>query len=203
MFEKPLGRNNTQISCTCANNTDRGTMVQCEVGSSTCAPSHVDAGCWVSFCIVMGCRVLCSLGYGGHSILLSSCICQLQADACGIWQHCSCVGIDANAMPEHYFCQSCRIAMADPFWQAESIQLIPPAMLRSVPGRPVVIRSSGKDQAMAVDRAFDLSAAQLEPLRKNTHTEQLHVSLPNQVCMLEARLQDMLALHVEVASMRQ
>jgi len=177
--------------------------VQCEVGSSTCAPSHVDAGCWVSFCIVMGCRVLCSLGYGGHSILLSSCICQLQADACGIWQHCSCVGIDANAMPEHYFCQSCRIAMADPFWQAESIQLIPPAMLRSVPGRPVVIRSSGKDQAMAVDRAFDLSAAQLEPLRKNTHTEQLHVSLPNQVCMLEARLQDMLALHVEVASMRQ
>lgn len=128
IFEKPLGRNNTQISCICANNTDRGTMVQCE------------------------------------------------ADACGIWQHCSCVGIDANAMPEHYFCQNCRIAMADPFWQAESIQLIPPAMLRSVPGRPVVIRSSGKDQVMAVDRAFDLSAAQLEPLRKNTQTEQLHVA---------------------------
>ncbi|DBA91014.1 TPA: hypothetical protein ACH3X2_004216 [Trebouxia sp. C0005] len=128
IFEKPLGRNNTQISCICANNTDRGTMVQCE------------------------------------------------ADACGIWQHCSCVGIDANAMPEHYFCQSCRIAMADPFWQAESIQLIPPGMLRNVPGRPVVIRSSGKDQVMAVDRAFDLSAAQLEPLRKNTQTEQLHVA---------------------------
>lgn len=128
IFEKPRGRNNTQISCICANNTDRGTMVQCE------------------------------------------------ADACGIWQHCSCVGIEANAMPEHYFCQSCRIAMADPFWQAESIQLIPPAMLRSVPGRPVVIRSSGRDQVMAVDRAFDLSAAQLEPLRKNTQTEQLHVA---------------------------
>lgn len=84
-------------------------------------------------------------------------------------------------MPEHYFCQSCRIAMADPFWQAESIQLIPPAMLRSVPGRPVVIRSSGRDQVMAVDRAFDLSAAQLEPLRKNTQTEQLHVSLPHPI----------------------
>lgn len=78
-------------------------------------------------------------------------------------------------MPEHYFCQSCRIAMADPFWQAESIQLIPPALLRSVPGRPVVIRPSGKDQVMAVERAFNLMPAQLEPLRKNTQTEQLHV----------------------------
>ncbi len=93
--------------------------------------------------------------------------------------------------------------MADPFWQAESIQLIPPAMLRSVPGRPVVIRSSGKDQVMAVDRAFDLSAAQLEPLRKNTQTEQLHVSLPNHVCMLEVRLQDMLAQQSGDASMQQ
>lgn len=44
IFEKPLGRNNTQISCICANNTDRGTMVQCEVGSSTYALSHVIAG---------------------------------------------------------------------------------------------------------------------------------------------------------------
>lgn len=101
--------------------------------------------------------------------------CQLQADSCGIWQHCSCVGIDPNAMPDHYFCQSCRIALADPFWQAESIQLIPPAVLRSVPGRPVVIRSSGKDQVMAIERAFNLTAPQLEPLRKNTQTEQLHV----------------------------
>ncbi len=54
IFEKPLGRNNTQISCICANNTDRGTMVQCEVGSSTYAPSHVTAGYRVSICIVMG-----------------------------------------------------------------------------------------------------------------------------------------------------
>lgn len=92
--------------------------------------------------------------------------------------------------------------MADPFWQAESIQLIPPAMLRNVPGRPVVIRSSGKDQVMAVDRAFDLSAAQLEPLRKNTQTEQLHVSLPSHVCMLQARLQDMLAQQCGAASIR-
>ena len=51
-FEKPLGRNNTQISCICANNTDRGTMVQCEVGSSTYAPLHVTACCQVSICIV-------------------------------------------------------------------------------------------------------------------------------------------------------
>ncbi len=61
--------------------------------------------------------------------------------------------------------------MADPFWQADSMQLIPPALLR----RPVVIRPSGKDQVMAVERAFNLMPAQLEPLRKNTQAEQLHV----------------------------
>ena len=109
--------------------------------------------------------------------------CHLQADSCGIWQHCSCVGIDPNAMPDQFFCQSCRIALADPFWQAESIQLIPPAMLRSVPGRPVVIRSSGKDQVMAVERAFNLTPPQLEPLRKNTQTEQLHVGADD-ACVL-------------------
>ncbi|KAL3142516.1 hypothetical protein ABBQ38_002838 [Trebouxia sp. C0009 RCD-2024] len=116
----------------------------------------------------------------------TSCICgrtdvggitiQCEGEACGVWQHCQCVGIDPNATPEHYFCQRCRIALADPFWQADSIPLFTPAKLDPVPGRPVVIRPSGKEETKLADRAFRLTAPQLEPLRRNSQTEQLHVA---------------------------
>lgn len=101
----------------------------------------------------------------------------LQGEACGVWQHCQCVGIDCSATPEHYFCQRCRVALADPFWQADSIPLFTAAKLESVPGRPVVVRPSGKEETKLADRAFRLSHPQLEPLRRNSQTEQLHVRL--------------------------
>lgn len=72
IFEKPLGRNNTQISCICANNTDRGTMVQCEVGSSTYALSH-DTACYqVAICNVWDAE--CYLVESGHRNSLSICV---------------------------------------------------------------------------------------------------------------------------------
>ena len=79
-------------------------------------------------------------------------------------------------MPEHFFCQSCRVALADPFWQADGVQLIPPALLRVEPGRPVTISATGKEKSLAASRGFFLSPSQLDPLRKNSQTEQLHVS---------------------------
>ena len=94
-----------------------------------------------------------------------------------MWQHCQCVGIDPNATPEHYFCQRCRIALADPFWQADSIPLFPAAKLDTAPGRPAVMRPSGKEETKFVERAFRLSPGQLEPLRTNSQMEQLHVRL--------------------------
>lgn len=100
----------------------------------------------------------------------------VQDDSCGIWQHCACIGVDAMAMPDHYYCQNCRIALADPFWQVTDHRLLPAAVLRPVPGRPVVMRSTGKEQMMSAERSFDLTPAQLEALRKNPSTEQLHVS---------------------------
>ena len=112
-----------------------------------------------------------TLGFVSHGVWRV-----LQDESCGIWQHCTCVGVDALAMPDHYYCQNCRIALADPFWQVTDYRLIPAAMLRPVPGRPVVVRSTGKEQTLSAERAFDLSPAQLEPLRKNPQTEQLHVS---------------------------
>ena len=107
----------------------------------------------------------------------------LQGQACGVWQHCRCVGIDPDATPEHYFCQRCRIALADPFWQADSIPLFTPAKLEPVPGRPVVVRPAGKEETKLADRAFRLSPAQLEPLRRNSQTEQLHVRLFSKSCL--------------------
>lgn len=99
----------------------------------------------------------------------------LQGEACGVWQHCRCLGIDPDATPEHYFCQRCRIALADPFWQADSVPLFTPANLEPVPGRPVIMRPTGKEENKLADRAFRLSPHQLEPLRRNSQTEQLHV----------------------------
>lgn len=86
------------------------------------------------------------------------------------------MGVDALAMPEHYYCQNCRIALADPFWQVTDYRLIPAAMLRVMPSRPVVVRASGKEQMLSAERVFELSVGQLAPLRKNPQTEQLHVS---------------------------
>ena len=106
----------------------------------------------------------------------------LQGEACGVWQHCRCVGLDPDATPEHYFCQRCRIALADPFWQADSIPLFTPAKLELVPARPFV-RPAGKEETKLADRAFRLSPAQLEPLRRNSQTEQLHVRLSSKSCL--------------------
>jgi len=40
----------------------------------------------------------------------------LQGEKCGVWQHSACVGVDAAAPPDHFFCEWCRISLADPFW---------------------------------------------------------------------------------------
>ena len=46
----------------------------------------------------------------------------LQGGRCGVWQHCECVGVSKEAMPEHFFCEQCRAAWADPFWEVSVLQ---------------------------------------------------------------------------------
>lgn len=41
---------------------------------------------------------------------------QCGTPGCGLWQHCSCVGV-GRPLPKHYICVACRMARADPFWE--------------------------------------------------------------------------------------
>lgn len=58
----------------------------------------------------------------------------MQGEECGIWQHCSCVGLQPpRPMPEHFFCESCTCERANPFWRNSSSErrmLLPPALLQ-------------------------------------------------------------------------
>ncbi|CEG75952.1 hypothetical protein RMATCC62417_10918 [Rhizopus microsporus] len=32
----------------------------------------------------------------------------VQCDKCEVWQHCSCMGLQAEKLPEQYYCELCR-----------------------------------------------------------------------------------------------
>ena len=57
-----------------------------------------------------------------------------QGDECGIWQHCSCVGLQPpKQTPEHFYCEICTCERANPFWRNSSSDrrmLLPPALLQ-------------------------------------------------------------------------
>lgn len=57
-------------------------------------------------------RCVCGRNYDTPQMI------QCGTPGCGLWQHCSCVGLPAGrALPKHYICVACRMARADPFWE--------------------------------------------------------------------------------------
>lgn len=60
----------------------------------------------------------------------------LQGDKCGVWQHSSCVGVNAQETPDHFFCEWCRVSLADPFWEARQRAFFPAAALRGLSLQP-------------------------------------------------------------------
>lgn len=34
----------------------------------------------------------------------------VQCDKCEVWQHCPCIGLEAEKIPKHYYCELCRPA---------------------------------------------------------------------------------------------
>ena len=56
----------------------------------------------------------CLCGSTEHTGLMICC------DECAMWQHCVCVGIAGNALPEEYVCERCRARHLDPFLPAAS-----------------------------------------------------------------------------------
>lgn len=58
------------------------------------------------------------------------CAVVLQGELCGVWQHDSCVAIQASQpLPQVFHCEMCRAGRADPFWRTVDGGLFPPSCL--------------------------------------------------------------------------
>jgi hypothetical protein len=101
-----------------------------------------------------------------------------QDEACGVWQHCDCVGVDLNEMPEHYLCELCRLARADPFWKRVGAPVMFPVKLAPVqPPRSFPDgRRQEEDVVQVADRHFMLSHSQLDPTHRQSANFQLQVT---------------------------
>ena len=104
---------------------------------------------------------------------LSACARQLlvlvQGEGCGVWQHNSCVGISTGAgiLPQRFFCESCTVARADPYWRVvASHALMSPARLMGCL-HPGMLGSSPPPQALqSVERIFMLASTHTDALRR-------------------------------------
>ncbi|KAK9806650.1 hypothetical protein WJX73_004251 [Symbiochloris irregularis] len=115
-------------------------------------------------------RCLCDINVDRGSML------QCEGDGCGVWQHTACLGLSSDALPEHFFCETCTAQRADPYWRVlESSKLMAPArMLPSLHAsyQNGVVPPPGQQ---SIDRVFNLSPANLEPLRRSA-SHQLQVA---------------------------
>lgn len=32
----------------------------------------------------------------------------VQCDKCEVWQHCECIGLNQDKLPDHYYCDQCQ-----------------------------------------------------------------------------------------------
>ena len=74
----------------------------------------------------------------------------LQGDKCGVWQHSLCVGVDTQQPPDRFFCEWCRVSLADPFWEPRQRAFFPAAALRPVKGQPPAYLTPGEQVRLAV-----------------------------------------------------
>jgi hypothetical protein len=90
---------------------------------------------------------------------------QCQEAGCGVWQHRECVLVaSAGPPPAQYLCETCRVHLADPFWEPLET-LLPPARLPLIPGRSPVVDTYGVHPYIAVERTLYLNDQQLGPAR--------------------------------------
>lgn len=68
----------------------------------------------------------------------------LQGDKCGVWQHSLCVGVNVQEPPDHFFCEWCRVSLADPFWEPRQRAFFPPASMRPTKGQPPAYLTPGE-----------------------------------------------------------
>lgn len=101
----------------------------------------------------MNTSVRCLCGASGQRPIPSTsspAMIQCLGETCGVWQHCVCAchvqiaAAGSNAppprnLPENFFCDVCRSARTDPFWEVISNDILPIAPLRKT-GKQVLVR---------------------------------------------------------------
>lgn len=118
---------------------------------------------------------------------------QCEGAFCGVWQHASCVkqqllhsqlnpllpGCDQWPRRRQFFCERCRIARADPFWEVYDALVMPPQLGKMTPGRLLVSLQTGQQVEVALSRAgpakITLSSHQLRLLQGSPQEYQLQV----------------------------
>lgn len=98
----------------------------------------------------------------------------MQDLSCRVWQHCDCIGADLMALPQHFLCELCRLARADPFWRRVGQPLMPPMKLTPVQPH----RNPEEDVVQVADRHFTLGRGPLESIRNRTAKYQIQVRWP-------------------------
>lgn len=103
----------------------------------------------------------------------------LQCQGCHIWQHKACVLPSEQPQqprPREFYCERCRLARADPFWETLDTPVCADMLLR--PTGVTARNPEGKPvQVQQCERSFQLSTLQLGQLPSNGGNLRLQVRL--------------------------
>uniref|UniRef100_A0A7N0URX0 E3 SUMO-protein ligase SIZ1 n=1 Tax=Kalanchoe fedtschenkoi TaxID=63787 RepID=A0A7N0URX0_KALFE len=120
-------------------------------------------------------RVRCLCG----SSLSTGSMIKCEDPKCNIWQHVGCAIIPDKPtdgdppFPDHFYCEICRLARADPFLVTVAHQLCPVKLTTSI------IPTDGSNPVQSADRTFQLTRADKDLLCKQEYDVQAWCMLLN------------------------
>lgn len=92
-----------------------------------------------------------------------------------MWQHLDCLGIAVDNQPQQFFCEYCRAASADPFWEVMNARVLPSAKLIPSGGMPMRGPGGVNEMQQVLEKAFQVSQSQIHVLKRNDTNHQLQV----------------------------
>lgn len=110
-----------------------------------------------------------------RSVVVNKNMLQCREPSCNVWQHADCLGAH-KINPNTFYCEKCRIQMADPFWEVVE-DLLPPARLKNVIGRAPVRDAYGNLlPVQSIERAIYFSNEQMAEVKNSQGSIRIQVS---------------------------